>query len=156
MFRWKALSLIVVGVTMLLTACGGGNDTNTDEEATTRARVLELAAIFAGDLVSHIPYTDEYYDCVIFVKVAPEPPASPLRDVAGRCLWTVEKQTDKTWVVTFRETWFCSDWAAQIEGYPDCNELTGFHEWEYFVDLTDNSTTQLDDRGQFAPDMSPG
>lgn len=145
------------GVALALSACGGGDGGGDNETADPEeSRVLELAAIYAGDLVSDIPYTDDNYDCTINVRVVPEPPASPLRDVLGRCLWTLEQQSDTNWVVIFRETWFCSDWAAEIEGYPECSGLTGFHEWEYLVDLTDNGVNLLDDRGQFAPDMAPG
>jgi hypothetical protein len=153
MLHWRSL-LVLLGLTLAVVACGGGG--GDDQEDDVEGRVLEMAAIYAGDLVSQIPFTDDYYDCTIHVRIVPEPPASPLRDVAGRCLWTVEKQSDTAWIVTFRETWFCSDWAAEIEGYPECDGLTGFHEWEYFVDLTDNGVNLLDDRGQFAPDMAPG
>lgn len=146
----KVVAAAMASVVLVLGICeGDGKDAQTDSE-----RALEIAAIFHGDLYSQIPYTDDYYDCIINVAIVPDPPASPLRDVAGRCFWTVRPQGN-SWVVTFRETWFCSDWSAKIQGYPPCNGLTGFHEWQYFVDLRNNTVNLLDDTGQFAPDMTP-
>jgi hypothetical protein len=146
----KVMLAAVASVTLVLGVCEG--DDTPDETSETRA--LEQAVIFHGDRLADIPFTDQTYDCIINVAIEPEPPASPLRDVAGRCIWTVEPQ-GSAWVVTVRETWFCSDWNAEIAGYPPCSGLTGFHEWQYFVDLQTNSTNLLDDSGQFAPDMAP-
>jgi hypothetical protein len=140
-------------VVTLLAACGGGGDKQQEEEE--RNRALTLAAQFAGDQVSDIPATDQSYDCVIHVALKPDPSASPLRDVVGRCIWSLDRQGSDAWVVTFRETWRCSDWAAEVQGYPPCNSVTGFHEWKYHVDTKENTVSQLDDRGQFAPDMRP-
>lgn len=139
--------MAVAAVTLFLGICESGGDDATSEE-----RALHLAAIFAGDSPSDIPFTDEYFDCIINVKRQPDPPASPLRNVAGKCLWTVEPQ-GSGWKVTFRETWLCSDWAADAAGYPPCESISGFHEWQYFVDLNSGTVSLLDDTGQFAPDM---
>lgn len=151
MLLLKSMVVILSSVFLLLGVCEDSGDDPSEQQDEQRA--LELAAVHAGDRVSDIPYTGDYYDCIIFVALQPEPPASPLRNVNGRCIWTVEPEGSTSWVVTFRETWLCSDWAADAEGYPPCNELTGFHEWKYFVEFADNGVNLLDDSGQFAPDM---
>ena len=145
------LMLVALASAAVLIACGG--DGNDAEEQETRERVLGLAAQFAGDDPSDIPITEENYDCVIHVAVVPDPPASPLEDVIGSCLWSLSKQGSTSWTVTFRETWRCSDWSAEAAGYPPCDGVTGSHEWKYFVDMSNHTVTELDDSGQFAPDM---
>ena len=139
--------MAVTSVTLVLGVCESDDGGEVSE-----SRALELAVIFAGDNINDVPYTGDYFDCTINIGRQPAAPASPLRAVHGRCLWDVKPQ-GSSWLVTFRETWFCSDWSAIAAGYPPCDGINGFHEWEYFVDLDANTVELLDDTGQFAPDM---
>jgi hypothetical protein len=59
-----------------------------------------------------------------------------------------------TWLVTFRETWACSQFAQDVEGYPPCTAITGFHEWQYEVNLATNEVISVGETGQYPPDYA--
>jgi hypothetical protein len=144
------LLIVAMAAAAFMGACGGGSgDSGEDSD---QVNALKAALSFAGDDPSAVPPIGETYDCTINPLRQPDPPASPLLPVHGRCFWDVEAQGD-SWIVTFRETWFCQDWTADAAGYPPCDSITGNHEWQYLVDLKGNTVDQLSSRGQFAPDM---
>lgn len=138
----------LAALTVLLVACGGGGGDNTDDQK----KALEQALIFAGDDPSALPAIGQTYDCTINIGHQPPTPQKTFAPVRGQCLWTVAAQ-GKSWLVTFKETWFCSDWSANTPNYPACDSIAGSHTWEYFVDLVAKTVDKLSDRGQFAPDM---
>jgi hypothetical protein len=78
-------------------------------------------------------------------------PGRGLDNVQGNCLWTVESQGEQ-FIVTLRQTWRCEDFSGDFANYPPCSGQTGFHEWEYLVDLDRGSVQLLEERGQFPPD----
>ena len=144
------LRLALMALTSVLLVLGVCESDDGGEVSERRA--LDLAVVFAGDNPKDVPYTGDYFDCTIHIGHQPAAPASPFYDVPGKCFWDIEPQ-GRSWRVTFRESWFCRDWAATGAGFPPCDGITGFHEWEYFVDLEAGSVELLDDTGQFAPDM---
>jgi hypothetical protein len=126
-------------------ACGGGED--DDAAATPDARAeqaVNAARAVQGELFGQVPPINSPYDCGIHLKTA--------TPVPGRCEWTAVEQPP-FWIVTFRETWSCNQFSRQVAGYPDCTAITGFHEWEYQVDLATGALEQLDETGQFPPDL---
>jgi hypothetical protein len=128
-------------------ACGGGD---SDPEAAAAA--LHAAVTYAGRTADNIPAIGQYYACIIQPARQPTPPAPTFLSVRASCLWSVAPQ-DEQWLVTFSETWSCSAWTAEVQGYPPCDGATGNHQWEYLVDLTTGNVQIISDRGQFAPDM---
>lgn len=143
----KIAFLAAASVTLILGVCGSGEDSSTEQE-----RALKLALAQAGDDPNYLPTLGETYDCTIFPRRQPAAPQSPLHPVAGKCLWNIEEQ-GSSWLTTFRETWLCSDWSADADGFPPCDSITGFHEWEYLVNVPSGTVDELSSRGQFAPDM---
>jgi hypothetical protein len=146
----RACFLAAVAGLLLLAACGGGG--GNDDEDSDPTKALKAALAYAGDDPHDVPPLDQNYDCVINPARQPSPPQSPLLPVHGSCLWSVAPE-GTLWLVTFHETWFCSDWAADVPGYPACDSITGNHEWKYLVDLAQGTVSLDSHRGQFAPDM---
>lgn len=146
MFILRFAVTALTAAALFFSACDGGDD------STEREKALALAAAQNGDDPNIIPPDGVNYDCTINVARQPAAPQSPLRAVAGKCLWNMEPQGG-SWLITFRETWLCSDWSAVAAGFPPCEGLTGFHEWEYLVNVPSGTVDVLGDRGQFAPDM---
>lgn len=143
----KIVFLAVASVTLVLGVCGGGGDKPSEQ-----AKAFQLAITQAGDDPNSLPPLGATYDCTIFPQRQPPAPQSPLRAVAAKCLWNIEPQGG-SWLATFRETWLCSDWSAEAESFPPCDSITGFHEWEYLVNVPSGTVDILSSRGQFAPDM---
>lgn len=147
MLALRFVFLAVAAVTLVLGVCESG-----DSDSTEQMKALKLALFHVGDDPDAVPPIGQRYDCTINIGHQPRPPASPLRAVGGTCIWDVARQGNN-WNVTFHETWFCSDWAADAQGYPPCDSITGNHEWQYFVDLGAGTVSELSSQGQFAPDM---
>lgn len=130
----------------LMAACGGGSGGGDEVKA------LQAAMAHLGDDPNNPPEIGQEFDCVISIGHQPASPQPTLSDVPGRCLWNVEAQ-GSSWIVSFRETWFCDDFSAQAPGYPECASARGQHNWQFLVDLGAGSIDTLSESGQFAPDM---
>ena len=142
--------LLFAGLAFVLLSAGCGvlpGDDDDEDERTDRELAVD-AIIFTGALEAEAPpQIGDEYDCVVGPGPAGQGQIQPIDAV---CIWTSEPQGEQ-WLVTFRETWLCDDFSADVEGFPPCSEETGFHEWEFLVDLQRSTFQQLDDRGQFAP-----
>jgi hypothetical protein len=126
------------------------NGSSGSTQAADPVKALKAAMVAIGDDPNSVPPIGQNYDCTISIRSQPAPPASPLNPVPGTCLWTVLQQGN-LWLVTFRETWFCKDWSANVTGYPPCQDPTGFHEWQYQVDIR-GPVQEISSTGAFAPD----
>lgn len=126
------------------------NGSSGSTQAADPVKALKAAMVAIGDDPNSVPPIAQNYDCTISIRSQPTPPASPLNPVPGTCLWTVLQQGN-LWLVTFRETWFCKDWSANVAGYPPCQDPTGFHEWQYQVDIR-GPVQEISSTGAFAPD----
>lgn len=142
-----ALYLALVFVALAFGACGGDDDA-TSPAVGDESAAIELALLAHGSDKEAVPLIGDEYVCDI--------PAGDLAPVNARCRWTAVPSTDQegAWEVTFREVWLCEDFAVEADAFPPCNELTGFHEWTYLVDLRTNSAETLDEIGQFPPDYA--
>lgn len=142
-----ALFAITLAVTLVLGICE--NDDKEPVEPLGASEAVQAAALQLGDSRSEIPIIGTEYDCIIS---ASGPQSSGITPVNARCRYDAEEQGEQ-WIVTFREIWFCSDFSATADGYPPCVGLTGFHEWKFLVDLVLGTVQQIDESGQFAPDL---
>jgi hypothetical protein len=152
--RILALVAAVLLGGLATTACipGIGGDDPTPNPA-ARTNALQLAILTRDGQIGALPTLDEPYACVLEVALQPEAPEPTLHPVDSTCLWSVEEDGNY-WKATLTETWRCDDFAAEAQGYPACVPPTGFHEWEYQVDLSTGMSTEVGSRGQFAPDMT--
>ena len=128
-------------MTLVLGVCesDGGSD---DSDATKRS---QLAVAFVGDDPNDVPYT---WGLLRLHDQHRAPASRAGKPVARRRMASASGTSSRragSWLVTFRETWFCSDWSAVAAGYPPCDGISGFHEWEYLVDLDAGTVELLDD-----------
>jgi hypothetical protein len=80
------MALILGG--LVLSACGGGGDTE-------ETKALRAAISFQGDDPSApLPPLGQSYQCAITVVSQPSPPATPIPDVFGTCLWNLEQRSN--------------------------------------------------------------
>jgi hypothetical protein len=126
-------------------ACGGGDDDDTAADDVAALRAVNAVRALQGDLTGGPAPINSPYDCGIHLTAA--------TPVPGRCEWTAEEQAPY-WIVTFRETWSCSQFSREVEGFPACTAITGFHEWVYQIDIASGALEQLDETGQFPPDYA--
>lgn len=140
--------MLIAGALLLAgtSACGGGDDdTNAPEVAVQdQQRAVDFVTVVTGE-GARPPVIGESYDCGLFLARA--------TPVPGRCLWTVVEQPPN-WIVTFRETWACGEFAKDVQSFPACTNVTGFHEWVYEVDLNTGDVQLIDETGQFPPDYA--
>jgi hypothetical protein len=127
------------------------NKSSGDTHAGDQLKALKAAMVVIGDDPNNVPPIGQNYNCTISIGHQPAQPASPFKPVLGSCLWTVVNQGN-LWLATFRESWLCKDWSANATGYPACQDPTGFHEWQYQVDLK-GPVQEISSTGAFAPDM---
>ncbi len=127
------------------------NKSSGDTHAGDQVKALKAAMVVIGDDPNNVPPIGQNYNCTISIGHQPAQPASPFKPVLGSCLWTVVNQGN-LWLATFRENWLCKDWSANATGYPACQDPTGFHEWQYQVDLK-GPVQEISSTGAFAPDM---
>jgi hypothetical protein len=136
----KALLVPLALLTLVLGLCGGDDDEVDPEEA---QKAVQAVLPQQGDDPNNIPPINETYECILV-------PGQGLDPVTASCLWTVEEQ-DPGHIVTVRETWLCADFSADFEDYPPCSGTSGFHEWQYFVDVEGRELELLEETGQFPP-----
>jgi hypothetical protein len=136
----KLLLVPVIFVALVLGLCGDDDDEVDPEEA---QKAVQAVLPQQGDDPNVIPPINESYECLLV-------PGRGLDPVRASCRWTVEEQ-DPGYLVTVRETWLCEDFSVEIEDFPPCDATSGFHEWEYFVDVEGRELELLSERGQFPP-----
>ena len=140
MVRVKVLLLPMVLGALVLGLCGDDDDEVDLEEA---QKAVQAVLPLQGEDPNNVPPINESYECLLV-------PGQGLDAVQASCRWTVEEQ-DPGHIVTVRETWLCDDFNVEIADYPPCDGTSGFHEWEYFVDVEGRELELLDERGQFPP-----
>jgi hypothetical protein len=136
----KLLLAGVALVAMLLGVCGDDESEVDPEEA---RRAVETVLPLQGEDPGIIPPIGDSYECILV-------PGQGLDPVRASCLWEVEEQGEGHLVIV-RETWLCEDFSGDFPNYPPCDGLSGFHEWEYYVDVEGRELELLDERGQFPP-----
>lgn len=133
-------ALLAAAVACADSSGGGGEEVDVDAQR----QAVTAVSFLLGDAGSNPPI-GQPYDCGLSLSGA--------TPVPGRCLWTAMAQPN-SWLVTFRETWACSQFARDVQGYPACTNLTAFHEWQYEVLLETGGVQLVNETGQFPPDYA--